>query len=225
MEIKKFLAKLAVIFALTSCTNTPDLETGEIQTFQMIKNAFEQQKHSKGFVDARTLLSREQIDAANIPVLFVELESGQNGTLTPYPGQGIGQTWLGADGATITMDRGILKASRGMGDDLMGSSVSMPAWSKIDNSVKTYRRELSYISGNNKILEHSFECSIEKNDRKEVIKIWDINFFVTKFKENCGNNEFEIKNTYYLDDQEIVRRASQFHSETLGYIFTERLDR
>lgn len=224
MEIKKFLAKLAVIFALTSCTNTPDLETGEIQTFQMIKNVFEQQKHSKGFVDARTLLSREQIDAANIPVLFVELESGQNGTLTQYPGQGIGQTWLGADGATITMDRGILKASRGMGDDLMGSSVSMPAWSKIDNSLKTFRRDLSYISGNNKILKHSFECTIQKNDRQEIIKIWDLEFSVTKFNEKCNINEFAIKNTYYLDDQEIVRRSSQYHSVALGYLLVERLD-
>ena len=37
---------------------------------------------------------------------------GQNGTLTPYPGKGIGQTWLGADGATITMEQGVLKASK-----------------------------------------------------------------------------------------------------------------
>ena len=37
--------------------------------------------------------------------------------LTPIPGQGVGQTWLGADGATITLDKGVLKASRGMGND------------------------------------------------------------------------------------------------------------
>ena len=92
------------------------------------------------FVDARNLLSREQIDAAKIPVLFVELESGQNGTLTPYPGHGLGQTWLGADGATITLERGILKASRGMGDDLMGSSSSMPSWYKLENYGKAAPR-------------------------------------------------------------------------------------
>ena len=39
----------------------------------------------KRFIDARNLINREQIDAANTPVLFVELASGQNGTLTPYP--------------------------------------------------------------------------------------------------------------------------------------------
>ena len=225
LEMKNLLVHLALILTLISCSNTSELETGEIRTLQLLKQVFEQPNYPKIFIDARNILSRKKIDAANIPVLFVELKSGQNGTLTPYPGQGIGQTWLGADGAIITMERGVLKASRGMGDDLMGSSSSMPAWSKIDNDIKTYKRELMYTSGNNKILKYSFKCSIEKNNRKEVIKIWDINFSVTKFKENCSNNGYEIKNTYYVDDREIVRRASQYHSETLGYILTERLDR
>ena len=225
MEIKTFLINFALILTLTSCTNTPERETGEIKTLRLLKQAFEHRNQSKIFIDSRTLLSREKIDAINTPMLFVELKSGQNGTLTPYPGQGIGQTWLAADGATITMERGILKASRGMGDDLMGSSSSMPVWSKIYNYNKTYKRELIYTSGNNKILKHSFECNIEKNNRKEVIKIWGINFSVTKFKERCSNNEHELNNTYYVDDQKVVRRASQYHSETIGYILTERIDR
>ena len=98
------------------------METGEIRTLQLLKKAFDSSNKPKRFMDARNLINREQIDAANMPVLFVELESGQNGTLTPYPGQGVGQTWLGADGATVTLNRGVLKASRGMGDDLMGST-------------------------------------------------------------------------------------------------------
>ena len=225
MEIKKFLAKLAVIFALTSCTNTPDLETGEIRTFQMIRNAFEQQKQSKGFIDARTLLSREQIDAANIPVLFVELASGQNGTLTPYPGQGVGQTWLGADGATITLEKGSLKASRGMGDDLMGSSSSMPHWSKINKKAENYSRQLAHMTGNNTISKRVFTCNIEKASSEEQIEIWDINFKVTKFEENCSNSNFVFKNTYHVDKQGIVRKSLQYHSDTLGLIKIERLDR
>lgn len=225
MEMKTFLINLALILTLTSCTNTPERETGEIKILQLLNEAFEQRKRPEIFADSRILLSREKIDAANIPVLFVELKSGKNGTLTLYPGQGIGQTWLAADGATITMERGILKASRGMGNDLMGSSSSMPPWSQINKHTKNYRRVLIYTSGNNKILKHSFECNIEKNNRKEVIKIWGVNFSVTKFKEHCSSNEYEMKNIYYVDDQTIVRRASQYHSSTLGYILTERLDR
>ena len=129
--MNKFLACLSFILTLASCSNAPEMETGEIRTLQLLKKAFEGSNKPKRFIDARNLINREQIDAASTPVLFIELESGQNGTLTPYPGQGVGQTWLGADGATVTLERGVLKASRGMGDDLMGSTSSMPLWSKI----------------------------------------------------------------------------------------------
>ena len=168
---------------------------------------------------------QKQIDEAKVPVLFVELPSGQNGTLTPYPGQGIGQTWLGADGATITLDRGVLKASRGVGDDLMGSSSSMPSWSKINGNSPAFRRKLFYLNGNNKISERIFECNIKKSGKRKIIKIWDVKFTVTKFNENCASGDFKIENTYYLDDRKIIRKSKQYHSDTVGYIVTERLDR
>ena len=101
--MKKKFASIILLIILASCSNSPDLETGEIKTLQLLKKAFDKSNKPKQIINARNLINRKQIDAANIPVLFVELASGQNGTLTPYPGQGIGQTWLGADGATITM--------------------------------------------------------------------------------------------------------------------------
>ena len=140
MEVNKFLIISVSILFMVSCSNTPELETGEIKTLAILEQAFQQSNKPKRFIDARLLLTREQVDEAKVPVLFVELPSGQNGTLTPYPGQGIGQTWLGADGATITTDKGVLKASRGMGDDLMGSTSSMPPWSKIKHKSHTYSR-------------------------------------------------------------------------------------
>ena len=112
MEVKKTLltSVLISILVLVSCSSTPELETGEIKTLAILDQALKQSNKAKRFIDSRLLLTRKQIDKAKLPVLFVELLSGQNGTLTPYPGQGIGQTWLGADGATITLERGILKA-------------------------------------------------------------------------------------------------------------------
>ena len=223
--MKNCFSSLMLILTLVSCSNSTDMETGEIKVLQMLKQAFEQQSSSKIFVDSRNLLSREQIDAAKTAVLFVELASGQNGTLIPYPGQGIGQTWLGADGATITLQRGVLKASRGMGDDLIGSNSSMPPWSKISQETQIYTRELSHITGNNKILKRVFKCKIKKTSKEESIEIWNINFKVAAFDENCRNIGLKIENTYYVDTQGIVRRSSQYLSDTVGYISIERLDR
>ena len=222
--MNKFLAGLIVIIILASCSNTPDMETGEIKTLQMLRKVFDETNKSYKFIDARNLINREQIDAANIPILFVELASGQNGTLTPYPGQGDGQTWLGADGAIITLEKGILKASRGMGDDLMGSSSSVPRWSKVNKKTQIYVRELAHITGNNKIVTRIFNCDIEKTNSIETIKIWDVSFKVDKFEESCSDGSLTFKNVYHVDTQGIVRRSTQYHSETLGSILIERLD-
>ncbi len=223
--MSRFIFILFLISLLASCSNTPELETGEIKILEIFDRALKQSNQSKQFIDARFLLNRQQIDEAKVPVLFIELPSGQNGTLTPYPGQGIGQTWLSADGATITLDRGIVKASRGMGDDIMGSSSNMPKWSKIDQNFTTYKRKVSYLGGNNKIIKRIYKCNVRKSNKKEFIKIWEVEFLVTKFTELCDHNGFEIKNFYYLDNREIVRMSSQYHSDTLGYISTQRLDR
>ena len=222
--MNKFLACLSFIFTLASCSNAPEMETGEIRTLQLLKKAFEGSNKPKRFIDARNLINREQIDAAGMPILFVELETGQNGTLTPYPGQGIGQTWLGADGATVTLENGILKASRGMGDDLMGSLSAMPPWSKINKKTETYSRELNHITGNNKISKRIFNCDIEKTSSEEQIQIWDVTFKVDKFEENCSDGTLIFKNVYHVDSQGVVRRSTQYHSETLGSILIERLD-
>ena len=158
--MNRFLLISFLILIMASCSNTPELETGEIKVLAILQKAFLQLNQPKQFIDSRLLLNRKQIDEAKAPVLFVELQSGQNGTLTPYPGQGIGQTWLAADGATITLDKGVLKASRGMGNDLIGSSSSMPPWSKINYKTRTYSRELKHITGNNKISNSFFSCDI-----------------------------------------------------------------
>lgn len=220
------LIKWAVLsFSLNACANVPELETGEIKTWQLLSTAIKQSNSQKIFIDSRDLLSRNQIDEAMIPILFVELESGQNGTLTLYPGDGIGQTWLGADGATITLDKGILKASRGMGDDLMGGTSSMPPWSKLNNSNSVYNRTLYYLAGNNKILSVDMKCRIKKLNKKSIIDIWDVNFKVAEFQETCSLYKKKVTNTFFIDGSGIVRKSIQYHSETIGYVNIERLDR
>ena len=203
--MNKFLISCALFFFFSSCTNTSDLKTGEIEALQLFKNVIKQPSKSNVFIDARDLLSRKQIDAANIPILFVQLKSGQNGTLTPYPGQGVGQTWLGADGATITLERGILKASRGMGEDLMGATLTMPPWTKLTKSYTTYYNETVYMTGNNKLSKHILACKIKKVSMDETIYIWQVSFVVNKYLEKCNHNRKTIENVYYVDKKGVYK--------------------
>ena len=71
MEVKVFLSTLGLILVLTACSNTPELETGEIKTLKMITNAIDQIDRPQSFVDSKKLITRKKIDSANLPVLFV----------------------------------------------------------------------------------------------------------------------------------------------------------
>ena len=84
--MKRFLLISVLFSILVSCSSTPELETGEIKTLAILGQALKHSNKPKPFVDSRSLLTRKQIDEAKVPVLFVELQSGQ-GTLTPYPGK------------------------------------------------------------------------------------------------------------------------------------------
>ena len=223
MEVIKCNIFLGVFFILIGCSNAPEFEKGEIKLFQIIKTSVNQ-RNSKILLNSRDLLSRNQIDAFSFPIMFVELQTGQNGTLTQYPGQNINQTWLGADGATLTFEHGVIKASRGLGDDVIGSTSSMPTWEKISRNA-AYERKVSYLSGDNKIFIKIFDCEIIESPGYKKIKIWDVTFSVKKYEENCTFNKENINNYYYLDNKKIVRKSYQYLSENVGYVTTERLDR
>ena len=77
--MNRFILISVLISILASCSNAPELETGEIKILEIFDRALKQSNQSKQFIDARFLLSRKQIDEAKVPVLFIELPSGQNG--------------------------------------------------------------------------------------------------------------------------------------------------
>ena len=191
----------------------------------MLRESILSRNSTSKLFDVRTVITRKKIDDAQIPVLFVELENGQNGTLTPFPGKGVGTTWLGADGITITLNYGVLKATRGMKNDIMGSKSSMPKWSDLSKSSE-YTRYISYLDGNNQLYSKKFSCKIKSHTKQVLIKIFDVPFKTLKYSEVCTKNKkIQFTNTYFIDKNKIVRRSFQYHGSALGYITLERLER
>ena len=120
----RLIFSILSLLALSACGNSSELETGETKVLKIIKDKLDAPSGAVAYIDARKVVSRDIIDGVGVPILFVEIDRGQNGTMTQYPGVGVGQTWLGVDGSTVTLDNGLLKATRGMGDDLMGRNFS-----------------------------------------------------------------------------------------------------
>ena len=105
MAMKKLVLLFVALVMLTACSNSSDFETSEIKAVKILRDTINSLKTPTAMLDVKKIVTRKKIDEARIPVLFIELENGQNGTLTLYPGQAVGETWLGADGATITLEK------------------------------------------------------------------------------------------------------------------------
>ena len=54
---------------------------------------------------------------------------------------------------------------------------------------------------------------------------FDIKFVTAYFEEVCFDGYFTFKNDYFVDKDDVVRRANVFHSQVIGSIYIERLDR
>ena len=52
---EKILNNYCPILEYCSCTNSPELESGEIKTFQVLKDAIDQKAKSRAIIDARDL--------------------------------------------------------------------------------------------------------------------------------------------------------------------------
>ena len=133
--------------------------------------------------------------AVGAPILFVEIDRGQNGTMTQYPGVGVGQTWLGVDGSTVTLDNGLSKATRGMGYDLLGSEIS-PEINWRDLEEVSYERQMAYRRLDNKTFIDEYTCTLTDMNSMETINLFDADFSVNHFQETCRGAAGSFVNDY-----------------------------
>ena len=221
--MSRLLTLLMGLATLTACSNSSDFTKGEIEIIPLIRDVVQAQTTSEKFVDARKLVTRDKIDASGMEVLFVELESGKNGTSIKYPGKNIGEVWLGVDGTTLTFKNGQLIATRGLGGDLMSSEGEFPKFQLYSGNLK-YIKTQNFLSDDNQTTSVTYSCTAAVESARKAITIFDKTFLVQRAVETCNAGDARIENEYFFERNGIVRRSRQYHSPALGYIFFERLD-
>ena len=220
----KLIFTILSLIALSACGNSIELETGETKVLKIIKDKLDAPSGATAYIDARKIVSRDIIDGVGVPILFVEIDRGQNGTMTQYPGVGVGQTWLGVDGSTVTLENGLLKATRGMGDDLMGSEISHEInWSDLEDV--SYERRLAYLRLDNKTFVDEYSCIFTDMKSRDTINLFDADFSVKHVQETCRGAAGSFVNDYYIDTEGLVRNSRQYQGEKIGYMTIARLDR
>jgi hypothetical protein len=222
--IKKALSILFAVTILAGCASEPS-ETPEAKVvFQQLKNAiFSRKGDVEGQRRSVESLSREQfIGAATNPFILVDIESSrQYATLNLISKNGDHSVYLSADNKSMTLQHGLLTATRGMGADLMALDVgnTLAALSSTTGTTLTTRSHRS-MNGENALETTVFQCDFETHGLEKVSSVNKV-FSLTKITESCSgpaDSALSYTNTYWIDKKSgTIWKSRQWAGSIIGY--------
>lgn len=166
-------------------------------------------------------LTREMIEAQPVDLLRVSLVGFGVTSLYGQIGQnGDRITWGASDSSSVTTQGGILIATRGMGNDLLGADVS--AVRQVLMRGGSYQRSMSFLDGLGQLDRQIFDCTARLS-RSETLTIFDSRYVTTIVEESCANDAHRFSNTYWRDSQGVIWQSRQWISPTAGYLGYQRL--
>ena len=220
--MRKSIYRALVLLALCGCTQNIKNETSSFSIVSELSVALREAMSTPELVDTRKTVTRQIIESAGIPLLFIEKESGQNGTLALYPGSNTLETWLGADGATVSLNNGELVATRGLGNDLMGSIVPRVKTLK-QRLGNSYTKTMRFLTADDQNDDLSLECTMKVFHTSEEIVIFEKIYEVLKYFETCKNENYALENLFWQNSEGLTMMSKQFHSPSVGQLLIMRL--
>jgi hypothetical protein len=168
-------------------------------------------------VPPQPLATDDQI-AAN-PGQFVRVnyrDLGRWDTLVAAGSNGPRVTWIGSANLSVTMENGIVVATRGLPRDLMGADASQ-TWAAIRAGGGTAQRRHDFLDDLDQISARVLQCSIasmgpDPFERREQT------YNTTRFEEKCVSDQLQFTNVYWVNQSGQVVRSLQAVSPDAGYL-------
>ena len=168
-------------------------------------------------VDAKALLSPQVLAAADQPVMLAEIPARRAAASLIVAGtNGSHVTWVSGDGISLTLQSGLLTASRGLGYDLMSADVSQSLLLLQGNSgtaVRVHR----YLDGENQITLRSFVCSASPAGAESVDLITR-RVSARIVAENCASSGESFTNRYWIAGSGHIIKSEQWVGPETGMI-------
>ncbi len=219
------LIAIICLLGLTACSSDKDTEVGYKNVIQNLgkvvlakvkpkKKAPQTAQKAEGqtldrqmIVDSKAELILVKLDRVGLYNLMQK--SGQNGTRTTY---------RAPTNYTVTLDRGLITATRGLGLDLMaqGTNISMRSMFANRTEADTYIRKFRYLNTDSQLETTQFIC-IMSYEGQETINIIGLNYNTGKYLEQCQSEISYFENQYWVDRNTVtIWKSSQMIHPSLG---------
>jgi hypothetical protein len=115
-------------------------------------------------------------------------------------------TWANPEYQTISLQNGVILATRGFGSDLMSARV--PTAQQLSAGTGTHQRVHYLLDGADQTISQSFTCQLSVSNN-ETIEILGLAYVTKKVEENCAGPSGNLTNTYWFDSQGLIRQSLQ----------------
>lgn len=227
MKKTKLAALLAAAaLALSGCGNDGYAERSQ-QVRKELASVF-QALASKGDAPAPKATSAQVIATTmakvpNAPLLFVQAQKeGYFAVASEYGTNGNVKTWITYERRSVALDRGVLTATRGWGNDLMsvedGGAISLVRARRAGQVRKVYR----FLDGEDFTGRAQFDCTITPGGSKAVVS-GAISTTATQVVERCSVPGFSFDNVYFVDGSGRIVQSVQWAGARIGSLALAQL--
>lgn len=202
MNTRSMITALAGLLALTGCDrisqgiSLAELTAGQAPTERII-----------------------DLSAERPPEIAVEISTLGTGAVLRRSGRnGSVSSWQAPDGAGVSLDGGILTATRGLGNDLMSAELAGPQSLLAGTAPdRGYPRIHGYLDGENRTYFETFLCR-PAGRSDAAVTIGDSQRAVTRIDEHCTAPDMEFVNSYWVARDGTVLRSRQWASNRVGHL-------
>ncbi len=127
------------------------------------------------------------------------------------------ETYVSADGASLTLDRGLLVASRGLGGDMMGSDIAQSQALIFARRAGQVNRFHTFIDGENRAERRAYVCDIAVRGARDV-PFGDVSVATTLMAEDCTSQTQQFLNLYWLDRSGRIVQSRQWAGDFSGVL-------
>ena len=144
----------------------------------------------------------------NIPVILAQVpERDAVALLTKVGANQEVDTYLSADGISISLRDGMIVATRGLGFDLVRADTARPL-AAVMAPPQTISRAYDHLDGENHLISVAYECSYVKISSRQT-------------KETCSSPQQRFENVYQHNQAGKIINSRQWVSPQIGWVIIE----
>lgn len=166
-------------------------------------------------------LTRAAVDQFPQPLILARIESrGVTGALAPSQRNGADVTWASSDLVGVILRDGVMRGTRGLGEDLMSADIPSAASLRQDGAVT--RRSYFHLDGNEQTQRLNYTCNVYSRGEARLV-ILERSYNSMHYAESCqGDGPAFINEYWFLNSGKIVQ-SRQWVSRTVGFLKLQNL--